>query len=223
MRESKEVTGTVTQQDLVDLELALHKITGVRGASVAGQGEPSEIHIVAASDRNPKQIVRDVQSLALAGFGIKIDRRIVSIVRLEGDGTPSAPTESNRQRPRIQRVALGNQGDSEWVEVSLRWPDGVITDGTGSSGRSREARARGATTAVVECLDKALAARKATVEVDATAIHRLGGHDWILVQATFYEGGGATPLLGSALVHDDVATAAARGLLNAVNRKLLAD
>ena len=223
MPESKEVTGTVTQQDLVDLEHALHKITGVQGASVAGDGEPTEIHIVADGDRNPKQIVRDVQSLALAGFGIKIDRRIVSIVRLEQAGSaPPAPV-ANRQRPRVERVALGNKGDSEWVEVSLRWPDGSITEGAGSSGRSREARARGATTAVVECLDKALAARKATIEVDATDIHRVGGHEWLLVQATFYEGGGATALLGSAELHDDVATAAARGLLNAINRKLLSD
>jgi hypothetical protein len=98
-----------------------------------------------------------------------------------------------------------------------------MTEGRGASGRSREARARGATTAVLECLDSALASRKATIEVDATDMHRLGGHDWLLVQATFYEGAGATALLGSAEVHDDVATAAARGLLDAVNRKLLSD
>ena len=221
MPESNDVTGTVTREDLAQLERALHKITGVRGASVAGDGEPSEIHIVAASDRNPKQIVRDVQSLALAGFGIKIDRRIVSIVRLEETDPASPSSAPGKQRPRVERVALGNQGDAEWVEVSLRWPDGSSTSGTGSSGRSREARARGATTAMLECLDKALAERKATIEVDATAIHRIGGFDWLLVQATFYEAGGATPLLGSAHVQDDVATAAARALLNAVNRKLL--
>ena len=223
MPESKEVTGTVTQEDLAQLERALHKITGVRGASVAGEGEPNEIHIVAAADRNPKQIVRDVQSLARAGFGIKIDRRIVSIVRLEEAEAPSPTSAPARQRPRIERVALGNRGDAEWVEVALLWPDGSTTDGAGASGRSREARARGAASAVIECLDRELAARKATIEVDATAIQALGGHDWLLVQATFYESGGATPLLGSAEVHDDVATAAARGLLNAVNRKLLAD
>jgi hypothetical protein len=76
---------------------------------------------------------------------------------------------------------------------------------------------------MLECLDSALATRRATIEVDAVAIHRMGPHDWMLVQATYYEAGGATPLLGSAQVHDDVATAAARGLLDAVNRKLLAD
>lgn len=221
MPQSNEVTGTVAHKDLVELEQALRKITGVQGVSIAGDGEPTEIHIVAASDRNPKQIVRDVQSLAQAGFGIKIDRRIVSIVRLEEEAAPAPTPTPARQRPRVERVGLGNQGDAEWVEVGLRWPDGSVTEGTGASGRSREARARGATTAMLECLDKALAERKATIEVDATAIHRLGGHDWLLVQATFYEQGGATPLLGSAQVHDDVATAAARSLLNAVNRKLL--
>lgn len=199
-----------------DLRTAVLKIPGVESATIVGAPMPTEIHIVSLGKRTPKQIVRDVQSLAAASFGLKIDHRIVSIVQLEKDDV-SPRAES---RPRIERVAIGNEGHSEWVEVSLRWPNNESTQGTGSSGRTREGRARGATTAVLECLDKALSLISATIEVDQIVIQRVGAADWVLVHAILFEGRDSLALLGSAMVHDDVATAAARALLDAVNRKL---
>lgn len=198
-----------------ELRTAVLKIPGVESANIVGAPTPTEIHIVSRGQRTPKQIVRDVQSLAAASFDLKIDHRIVSIVQLEGD-----PASSAASRPRIERVAIGNEGQSEWVEVTLRWPDNESTTGTGSSGRTREGRARGAITAVLECLDKALSAVSAAVEIDHILIQRVGGSDWVLVHAAYYQGTDSIALLGSAAIHDDVATAAARALLNAVNRKL---
>jgi len=79
-----------------DLEAALRQIHGVKAASVVttGTGAPSEIHILAAMGKAPKQIVRDVQSLAMAKFDLDIDHRIVSIVQLdESDlNTATAPS-----------------------------------------------------------------------------------------------------------------------------------
>ena len=43
---------------------------------------PSEIHILATTDRNPKQIVRDVQSALFAAYGLEIDHRIISIAQM---------------------------------------------------------------------------------------------------------------------------------------------
>src|SRR5207248_11226560 len=65
------------------LEVELHKIPGVTGVRVIGDQAPSEIHIVATPGRPAKQVVRDVQSLAAAGFGMSIDHRIVSVVQLD--------------------------------------------------------------------------------------------------------------------------------------------
>ena len=198
---------------------ALLKIPQVQSAQVRGTatGGPREIHVVTSSERTPKQTVRDVQSLAAAAFGVKIDHRIVSVVQIE----ESHPEEhmSNR-RAYIERVGLGTKGTAEWVEVSLRWPNGEQTEGSGAAGKSRSARARGAAAATLECLDRRLSAKKATVEIENIVLHRMGTEEWVLVHCVFYESDGQTSLLGSALIHDDVATAASRALLNAVNRKL---
>jgi hypothetical protein len=210
-------TGTNTgTKELADFQQALHRVPGVASARVVGDQAATEIHIVTDSDRNPKQLVRDVQSLAAATFGMRIDHRIVSVVRLEG---PQVSTETGH-RPYIEKIGVSSRFNVHWVEVSLHWPDGASTHGSGAAGSSRQTRARGAAVAVIECLDPLLSEAKSNVEIDQVEIHEIGGTEWVLTQATLYEGSSALPLLGSAQVHDDAASAAARAMLDAINRRL---
>ena len=70
---------------------------------------PTEIHIVASRSKGAKQVVRDVQSLAMATYDIDIDHRIVSVVQfddgidglIEGQRLPAVITlpESQPQQP----------------------------------------------------------------------------------------------------------------------------
>jgi len=206
-----------TQQSLVALERALGRIQGVERVRVVGTDLPTEIHVVAAGRKPSRQFVRDIESLAAAECGIEIDHRIVSIVQV--DDSQKAPTAG---RPSIERVGVGRQNNNEWVEVTLVWPEGDRTSGTGAAGTSREARARGAATAVLECLDPKLCEKRTTLEIEHVSVHSMtASSEWVLVHTTFYEDGGPTPLMGSAQVVDDIATAAVRALLNAVNRTLL--
>lgn len=217
MSGSPDGTTSAQLEEQRKFEEALLKIPQIRKAQVSGGGEkgPREIHVVTTAGRSPKQTVRDVQSLAAAAFGVRIDHRIVSVVQLD-EGLDDEPT----QRVIIERVGMGTRAGAEWVEVELRWPNGETTQGTGAIGRSRESRARGAATAALECLDKILGTKSATVEIENIVIHKMGQMDWVLLHCAYYEKGGATPLMGNALILDDLATAAARALLNALNRKL---
>lgn len=214
------------EQKLDELENDLQRIPGIKQARVIGMGSPSEIHVVATRDRPPKQVVRDVQSLASAGFGITIDHRIVSVVQL-GDGEEALPEVRlddqpvpEVYRPALDRVVFASKGHSGWVKVGLRWPDGNMTQGAASAGATREARARGATQAVVQALEPALTKLGAGLDVDHVTLQRLGDEASVLVQAVFHDKGVPTPLVGSALIYDDVASAAVRAVLQAVNRKL---
>ena len=261
----------MSETHLAKLEQDLLRVPGVRSARVVGGDVPSEIHIVTTSKRSPKQVVRDVQSLAAAGFGIPIDHRIVSVVQL--DDPPTAPPESKTSaapepttssgapgegpagnggaakapaadlqvdedptsrvddrpisngssdvhRLVLDRVVLASKGDAGWVKVGLRWPNGQSTEGAGVAGATRDARARGATVALLDALSPVLEEMGAKVDIDHLLIHPVGSHDSVLVRAVFYERGSTTPLVGSALVVDDVATAAVRATLQALNRQL---
>ena len=141
------------QDRLAGLEHDLLNVQGVQSARVIGDDEPAEIHIVASLQRSPKQVVRDVQSLAAARFGMPIDHRIVSVVQL--DEEPEQP-ERQAVRPILERVVMASRGQSSWVKVGLGWPDGRSTEGAGSAGATREARARGATVALLQALESVL-------------------------------------------------------------------
>jgi len=207
----------------------------VRSARVVGDELPTEIHIIASPERTAKQLVRDVQSLAAAGFEMPIDHRIVSIVQLR-EVTSEAPTEQGPRpppvgearagekrvggRPILERVVQADKGDQGWVKVALQWPDGTVTEGVGESGMSRNARARGAVAALLHALGPVLDARGARLDVEHVACQRVGAADTVMVRATYYRSGASAPLVGIALVHDDAAGAAVRALLHALNRRL---
>jgi hypothetical protein len=201
---------------LVRLQNDLRKIQGVSSVRIVGEDEPAEIHVVATRARPPKQLVRDVQSLAAARFDIAIDHRIVSVVQLD-EGPAPAPEE---RRPALERVVLASKSDGGWVKVALQWPDGAITEGAGTAGATRETRARGATTALAGALAGALTERGARLEVDHLTIDRVGPDETVIVRAMLWRRGSGSLLLGCAVISDDVATAAVRALLQAVNRKL---
>lgn len=221
-------------EKLTQLQEDLRRVPGIKSATIVGDEAPREIHIVAGQQRAPKQLVRDVQSLAQAGFGLSIDHRIVSVVQLEDDvptedqtidltadeEPPPPPAPPRAQRPLLERVVFASRGSSGWVKVALRWPDGEVTEGAGAATGSREARARGATLATLNALEPVLAAKGSSLEIDHVLVHRIGQTDAVLTRAVLYDGRTPTPLVGSAVVQDDVATAAVRALLHAINRKL---
>jgi hypothetical protein len=144
-----------------DLEAALRNIQGIRAASVVtnGKSEPTEIHILAMSGKAPKQIVRDVQSLAMAQFDLDIDHRIVSVVQLEDSDLGSTPP----QQPSGQHDSIGNETETkpdltaDVVDFDLREPVGlsVVPDARNSGNSSYNADATARVMAVPERVEVA--------------------------------------------------------------------
>jgi hypothetical protein len=80
--------------DLASVERELCRIPEVRAARIVADdnGVPIEVHVLASPGKQPKQLVRDVQSVALAARGLDLDHRIVSVVQLDDrNGTAPEP------------------------------------------------------------------------------------------------------------------------------------
>ncbi|HUF33821.1 MAG TPA: hypothetical protein VMN58_11510 [Acidimicrobiales bacterium] len=100
--------------DLRSVERELCRIPDVRAARivVGPDTEPVEVHILAVPGKHAKQVVRDIQSVAMASVGLEIDHRIVSVVQLEdpvveppaSPGAPAAPA-SAAQAPEAVAVS----------------------------------------------------------------------------------------------------------------------
>jgi hypothetical protein len=70
---------------LEDVERTLTGLKEVRTARIVTDqdGRILEVHAVASSDRSPKQIARDVESMLVAKLGIQIDHRKISIAQVD--------------------------------------------------------------------------------------------------------------------------------------------
>lgn len=202
--------------DRTELEEGLKKIPGVSQISVVGDDHPVEIHVVASKERSAKQLVRDIQSMAAAGFGLSIDHRIVSIVQVDETGAANG----RPSRILLERVEVAKGPSSDWVKVILRHPDGEATEGSCTAGGSRVSRGKAAVIATLRALDPVLAARSARVDLEHLSIQHMDVQDGVLVRAVFYERGLGLSLVGTAPIEDDIASASIKALLQALNRKL---
>jgi len=80
--------GLESNIDVTALERELCRIPEITAARVVAgaDGTIDEVHILSSPAKHAKQVVRDVQSVAMATFNLDIDRRIVSVVQLDSNG-----------------------------------------------------------------------------------------------------------------------------------------
>ncbi|MGI8792686.1 MAG: hypothetical protein ACR2H3_05855 [Acidimicrobiales bacterium] len=77
--------------DFQSLEQELCRVPEINAARIVtdDEGRPVEVHILSLPTKHAKQVVRDVQSVAMAQFDLDIDRRMISVVQLDGVATSS--------------------------------------------------------------------------------------------------------------------------------------
>lgn len=224
---------------LPDLEESIRQIPGVRAVSVVtdAQAQPTEVHVLAAPGKPAKQVVRDVQSLAMAQFDIDLDHRIVSVVQIEDEPSPGteaaplidisdagpAPAEEileeieAQARPMISEIGVRSTGSEIEVEVRLEL-DGDTFVGIERGAAAASARPRLVAAATLSALDELLGLPAA---VESSAVVETGTHAVALVVITLSVPRlGAQSLAGSAVIRGDETDAVARAVLAAVNRRL---
>jgi hypothetical protein len=224
---------------LPDLEVSIRQIPGVRAVSVVTDAGalPTEVHVLAAPGKPAKQIVRDVQSLAMAQFDIDLDHRIVSVVQIEDESSPgddsptvidisepgTAPAEEileeieSQARPMISEIGVRSTGSEIEVEVRLEL-DGDTFVGIERGAAAASARPRLVASATLSALDELLGLPAA---VESSAVVDTGTHAVALVVITLSVPRlGAQSLAGSAVIRGDETDAVARAVLAAVNRRL---
>jgi hypothetical protein len=174
--------------------------------------------MISDGSRHPKQLGRDVQSLAAAGHGLTIDHRIVSVVELAPGAEPQQ--ESPKLRPILDWFVTANNRSHGRVDVGLRWNGTQTTGGAQIAEDSILERARASAIAVLEALKPRADERHARLVLEGVFIQKIGTDDWVTVHVACREGATTTPLVGVAAVRGDITGAAARATLDATNRKV---
>lgn len=218
---------------LPELEDELRRLPGVRAASVVTgpDADPVEIHVVASRAKAAKQVVRDVQSLAMAQFDLDIDHRIVSVVQFDDeliptsngnlvvlpDGDIEPVVEPAPPRPVITAISVRTAGSEADVSVVVSSAEASFEGrsiGSAAMSYRHTLVARATLDAVGELLG-------IPAEVEHAAIVALGNRQMAAcVIQIVVPRVGELVVTGSALVRGDEADAVARSVLDALNRRL---
>jgi hypothetical protein len=204
--------------DLSDVEREIGRLPDVSVARIVADdaGRVTEVHVVAHAGKHPKQIVRDVQSVALASFGLDLDRRIVSVVQL---GPGGVREEVPDQRPSIAGITAESSGVHSLVRVTLV-RDGDEVTGTAQGSVATTARYRLVAHATLDALQQ-LENGARSVDIDHAQVQHMNGHDVALVTIVFIAPPAEHVVVGAAMVRaGQEADAVARAVLDATNRRL---
>lgn len=199
--------------DALALQEKISRIDGVEAVRVvAGNGKIDEVHVLARRHKPPKQVVRDVQSLAQALFGVNIDRRIVSVVQL-ADSVLGAGT-----RPALVDVAESSESNRSEVTVTLKWKDRLLV-GQSTGAAAASTRWRLVAEATLEAVRQALH-HDLGLGISSMDLPTLGSRPIAIAQVVMVTESAERPLIGAAYVEGDESKAVVRSVLDALNRLL---
>ncbi len=182
-------------------------------------GRPLEVHVLAHPGKHPKQVVRDVQSVALASFNFKIDRRIVSVVQLGPRDSPIGD-ELPVQTARVSIGAVQTQMEGRRITIRVTLAlGGVEATGFGEGSIAASTRLRVVALAVLDAL-RQLDDAAAAIDVDDVAVTNVGSQEIVAVTLVHIDPPDERLLVGAALARRSPDIAVVRAVLDAVNRRL---
>lgn len=196
-----------------DLEVKIAQLQGVEAARVVhANGHVSEVHVLASPGKPAKQVVRDVQSLAMAAFDLAVDHRVVSVVQIEADRLGTVHRASLAD---IREVA---DGPRVTLHVSITWHNEVYT-GIASGPASHETRPRLCGEATLDAVEQLVGDEVAAALANIEQV-TIGGRTIMLAVVVLVSSGSEQTLIGAALVQSDPAPAAVKAVLDALNRQV---
>lgn len=216
--------------DLHDVEQELCRLPDISAARIVADsgGRPTEIHVLANPGKPAKQIVRDIQSVAIASFDLDVDRRIVSVVQLgsvpdspDGSGGLAVAGTEDREtfRPRIESINADITGLRTIIRVALSQA-GNEAAGFAEGSIATVSRHRLVAAATLDGL-RQLDISAECLDVEGAQLVRIGVHDVAVVTIVYVIPPTEQIVSGSAVVRQNQESdAVARAVLDATNRRL---
>ena len=199
-----------------ELEEGLTRLESVDAARVVSQGDRiTEVHVIAAAEKPAKQVVRDVQSLSMARFGLSIDRRVISVVQI----SPYDLDIVASARAALTRIAESPNGTRTSIEVTLRHADAEHV-GVATGPAVASARLRLVGEATIDAVEKTFPSMP-PIALDAITVNSVGSREVVVaVVISAASAGGEELNVGSAISIGNEDDAGVKAVLDALNRRL---
>ena len=202
-----------------EIETVLNQIAEVRAARVVASplGLIEEVHILSSPEKNPKQMVRDVESAIHAAFGIPIDHKKISVAQL-GHGHITSAVGGAVARPRITGIVTDDQGMRISAQVGLE-VEGEEYLGASTLPAGASSRVRLVALATLDALEQ-YAGGLFGMGLEDVSIVQLGHQRVAVSCVSVVNGSGESTFAGSAIVRRNEDDAIVRATLDAINRRV---
>jgi hypothetical protein len=227
---------TYSESEIEGLIAALRGVLAAR-VTLSQHGQIEEIHVLAAEQLHPKQMVRNIESALSAGLGMTVDRRLISVAQVRADDAdayhpddahaPQVPharaqdeTPVRESSEPVRYIFVGydarTQPDLEAAcRVTIRRGAEVIS-GSGTGPSTALGRAQAAARAVFSAI--AAARQDHTLDLEGVTVVESHGRSFVLVAAHATPGRESVQLTGAAALHRSPEEAAILASLQATNR-----
>ena len=206
-------------------ENLLTSLEGILSARVVTTplGEVSEIHILAQSGLQAKQLVRNIESALLAQLGLKVDHRKISIAQT-AEVRPIEALERDAVRDKVMQrtllfenlqVAPSRRPHRITITVTLSYRGQVETAEEESSDTPRS-RVEAAAKAAVTVLDRLLT--EASIALEGAKIVEGFDREFAFVGVQGLGGRETTLMTGTSEIKESAERAAVFAVLDATNR-----
>lgn len=194
-----------------DLSQKINKLDGIISCKITGGDEIDEVHIIADKKRNPKRIVRDVETIILVNEDKDIDHKKISIAQFEHN-----TRENNIER--LEIISIFKENNNPVCHYRLRINDNIF-EGQ-SNDNSDEPIIYKTANGMVDMIEKyiQIPGRLRVENIIKTGIK----DEIVVVQICLYNENGSTDrLLGSTYIEQDLPLAVGKACLKALNRKIM--
>lgn len=201
--------------DTEEFEEIIAHLEAVEAVRIVRRGNRIvELHVLAIPAKSPKQIVRDIQSLAMARYGVNIDRRVISVVQLAADDIK----HSTLRRPALVRIREEAEDSRTTLTVTLAWQNGEHI-GSASGPDAASARLRLVGEATLQAMES-IFVDTPPLALDSVGTAGVGMRTALIAVIVFAGKQGEELVVGSALSAGDNDEAAVKAVLDALNRRL---
>lgn len=207
-----------------DIEAALTQVGEIKAARVVVDidGSIQEIHVLALPSKQPKQLVRDIESTIMARFGIPVDHRKISIALLGREMAESQAAEAAERptaiRPRIVTINASVSGLEASASVTLEIGGSEFV-GAAKGPASQTGRVRHVAIATLDALSQYVDGTSSFALEDVTIV-QLGRERAAVACITLVTQFGEQSFTGSALVRQNDSDSIVRATLDAINRRM---
>jgi len=202
--------------NIEEYESFLNKIPGIISSKiVVGQeGNIIELHILANTARNPKQISRDVQSALMTKYGIPLDYKVISIAQIEDESEICY----NNCRLVLKNISINIEDLQVETRVTLQKDDEVF-EGVSHGLNFTLGRFRALAEATINAIQQFLDGRCMFSVLDIQKI-TISGRPVCIVAISEIAEQVENFLVGSSPIDQDDNKAVVKAVLDALNRKL---